>query len=442
MSIPSPNMSPYIPRKGSVTSIVGPPISLASSPSTSSLINDAIKNSPANITSTSNTLAPSSTPPAVASTSVALPPISSVRSTAYGTLWTPPRRTSIGGMSSTAAGMVNTKNTIGTKSFFDSPRNSFSKSYSASALRISRTTLDDSGDEGNSGAIASSESDTDDDNIQVTSNGMNEIQRNHSKAKVSFAFHPTSYEGRGATNGRVQYQFLDSDPGSPKSSSVITTSVGQGLPPNNLQNNDSSGKQQPAIFFKKSSSKRSIVPKFKAFRRIADELRVEMFPLDEELAHESMITTALKDEEEVLSGKKLATSLLTARNDPVSIQHDNLKRYEVISKANEAWNKHRAVSPSPSVSTTQSHTSTGQDKTIEISKKRKNSLDDSDASTYGGSDTETRSSNKRRLVSLGNSPILGAASMFLLPTAATHNSHSSAKLIQSASDDLEMMSMR
>ncbi len=191
-------------------------------------------------------------------------------------------------------------------------------------------------------------------------------------------------------------------------------------------------------------------PKMKAFNRVANDLRFEMFPLDQELEHESLVTSAMKSNRVgyFLHNKVLpltstkdasATRLHSAQDSsdsdtsisaegPLSAQCDNLKRYDIISKANEAWNKHRAVSPSLSASTVGGHISS---MSIVGTRKRRNSVDDSDASTYGGSDdSERRVNTKRRIVSTRSTAFLADAAEI-----GNSNSHSIRSKYESGFND-------
>lgn len=319
------------------------------------------------------------------------------------------------------------------RNFFDSPRSSFSKSYSASALRNSRTTLDDSD------AIVSSEDESSEDD-RPHRRIIKPIVRLTKKD-------PDTMSVASSTSSKVRFLYPDSTPGSPGTSSSMTappltsTLAGSSLlsgspitlpvppvPPKNTMGT-------APIFFRKTPSKRQ-VPKLRAFRRIADELQLEMYPMDQELEHESLITAVLKDEDEILSSNQLATSVLAAQNDPSSLQNDSLRRFEVISRANEAWNKHRPTSPTLTAISVEPN-ALSISNVSSLTRKRKGSIDESDASTYGGSDTtESHIGIKRRLVSLSNSPTLAPAT-FQHPQLGPGS-----KLVQSTSDDLELMSLK
>lgn len=108
----------------------------------------------------------------------------------------------------------------------------------------------------------------------------------------------------------------------------------------------SSNNQNPNIF-KRIISRKALIPKMKAFKRVADEIQVENYPLHDEMQHEMFITTAMKEEEEILSSKSSYSFLLTRNNSDNMLNYDNLKKFEIINKANASWNnKYRRKSSS------------------------------------------------------------------------------------------------
>ncbi|OUM55191.1 hypothetical protein BVG19_g4683 [[Candida] boidinii] len=96
-------------------------------------------------------------------------------------------------------------------------------------------------------------------------------------------------------------------------------------------------RKNPNIFFKKVLSRKNLTPQLKAFKRIASELQNETRPLEYEIQHENAITKIIKDEDEILSSP-IASNLLNSKL--YSPDEDNLKKYEIITKANEQWNNH------------------------------------------------------------------------------------------------------
>ncbi|GME72917.1 unnamed protein product [[Candida] boidinii] len=96
-------------------------------------------------------------------------------------------------------------------------------------------------------------------------------------------------------------------------------------------------RKNPNIFFKKVLSRKNLTPQLKAFKRIASELQNETRPLEYEIQHENAITKIIKDEDEILSSP-IASTLLNSKL--YSPDEDNLKKYEIITKANEQWNNH------------------------------------------------------------------------------------------------------
>jgi hypothetical protein len=85
----------------------------------------------------------------------------------------------------------------------------------------------------------------------------------------------------------------------------------------------------------------------KAFKRISDDMQIESYPLHDEMRHELMITTAMKEEVEILNSESCCSSLLTRKNNSqFLLNYDNLKKFEIINKANESWNNNRRKSSS------------------------------------------------------------------------------------------------
>lgn len=99
--------------------------------------------------------------------------------------------------------------------------------------------------------------------------------------------------------------------------------------------------------FKKIISRKALIPRMKAFKRIANDMQMESYPLDDEMQHEMIITTAMKEDDELSNSRSSYSFLLSQKNSPRNIlNQDNLKKFEVINKANESWNNNRRKSSS------------------------------------------------------------------------------------------------
>lgn len=193
--------------------------------------------------------------------------------------------------------------------------------------------------------------------------------------------------------------------------------------------------------FKKMISRKALIPKLKAFKRISDELQVEKSPLDDEIHHELMITSAFKTDNgaNMLKGPGFSNMFL--------LQNDNSKRFEVINKANEAWNKNRRVSTSSMESSRTMRSISRRDSSTSISaltkarQKRRLDADDSfnDDSIHDSDDNVWN--HKRRLVSVSNSPVLDPNSAAFEQPISRRNSVLLPS-IYSASDELEMMHLK
>ncbi|CDK28892.1 unnamed protein product [Kuraishia capsulata CBS 1993] len=149
--------------------------------------------------------------------------------------------------------------------------------------------------------------------------------------------------------------------------------------------------KSPSIIFKKLMTRNSAMTHLKSLKRITRELQNEISPLDTEIRHEAVVTFSFKDDDEALE------------------RDDNLKRYEIVNRANEAWNHRRSsvgeAPPSPAAGIT------GRLQEVIHGVKRKQAED------------ETLSS-KRRAVS----PLI--------------TSRRNSKLIQNANEDFEMLSLQ
>ncbi|GMG39653.1 unnamed protein product [Ambrosiozyma monospora] len=299
------------------------------------------------------------------------------------------------------------------KKFFDSPRNLFSRTYSASNLRISRTACDTENDLRYSNAIVddSSSSDNEDDGRDsivvprastattttiASTTILNDIKQPSvttpvpALANIPFDFQndsdssyapnsPVSYPGTTSEDSASSPPTLQSlrlsffthmRPTTPtpapvnlpmpgpilatlKSTSTTresNQSVGF-ISESTQVSSSSSSTSSPNIFFKKMISKKNLTPKLKAFKRVATELQNELSPLDSELKHESIITTSLKEEDDQINTNKMVSA--TAYN----LNQDNLKKFEIINRANEAWNHHNLIAATrmPTTPTSNTH---------------------------------------------------------------------------------------
>lgn len=130
---------------------------------------------------------------------------------------------------------------------------------------------------------------------------------------------------------------------------------------NHNHNNSNTDTNSPNIF-KKIISRKALLPRMKAFKRIANDMEVESFPLYDEMHHELMITTAMKEENLILNSCKnnqsnCYSSLLSIKNNSKNLlNQDNLKKFEIINKANESWSLNRRKSSS-SLTNSESHIS-------------------------------------------------------------------------------------
>ncbi|KAG7881380.1 hypothetical protein KL938_003510 [Ogataea parapolymorpha] len=177
---------------------------------------------------------------------------------------------------------------------------------------------------------------------------------------------------------------------------------------------DLAGVPSPNLVFKKLVSKKRMVPKAKSFKRVVIDLENEFSPLDTEIQHESLVTSALKDEPRVLSSR--ITTALLAR--PSKLNQDNLKKFEIINKANELWNQRPVLrSRSNSAASTVSDM-TPQPPQPAVQTPRVKRRPDDEPKT---------SSSKRRVVSITHSP----PSPFFPP------SHKNPKLVHNTPVDPE-----
>lgn len=210
------------------------------------------------------------------------------------------------------------------------------------------------------------------------------------------------------------------------------------------QKGDKQSNGAPNIF-KKMISRKALIPKLKAFKRISDELQIESSPLDDEIHHELMITSAFKTDH-------LPTSNIFKPSGVGNMfflsQQDNSKRFDMINKANEAWNKNRRVSTS-SLESSRTMKSTSRRDSLNsvnhpLSKTRQKRRLDADESFNDESIQDSDDggwNHKRRLVSVSNSPILDANSTVFEPPLSRRNSVLLPS-IYSASEELEMMHLR
>lgn len=243
--------------------------------------------------------------------------------------------------------------------------------------------------------------------------------------------------------------------------------------------------------FKKIISKKAMVPKMKAFKRIADDLEIEVSPLHDEIEHERLINSTWKTDMELLTSNPSVphSSLLSREHNMMVLNYDNLKKFEIINKANESWNNNRRKSSSSmtndsyrslsrrgsfnnlngtymrrsSINTLPQQTSvpsislsslnrnsksvkphTAPITPIAISRKRKLNHDETDNEDYLSDDSTISTwngtfNNKRRLVgaSVTNSP----KSPAIDPFPSRRNSVL-LQTLQSASDSFESMSLK
>lgn len=99
--------------------------------------------------------------------------------------------------------------------------------------------------------------------------------------------------------------------------------------------------------FKKIISRKALIPRMKAFKRIANDMQMESYPLDDEMQHELIITTAMKEDDELADSSSSYSFLLSRKNNPRNmLNQDNLKKFEIINKANESWSHNRRKSSS------------------------------------------------------------------------------------------------
>ncbi|KAH3669276.1 hypothetical protein OGAPHI_001397 [Ogataea philodendri] len=226
-----------------------------------------------------------------------------------------------------------------------------------------------------SGAGMATESDSDDSSVDtdIDSSGRPAIPRRVLSASSEMLSRNNSFNSTSKRPSMQELFSLDAQsvPPSPNATPAPDTNSLKVPPEDHL---DLSATDDRHVVFKKFISKRKLIPKAKSFRRVVTDLENEVSPLDTEIQHELIITSALKDESRILSSK-IATATLT---QPSSLNMDNLKKFELINKANEAWNKkplHRTRSRSSSVTSTASDTASRlkrrQDDTPPPSSKRR-----------------------------------------------------------------------
>ncbi|ODV98227.1 hypothetical protein PACTADRAFT_713 [Pachysolen tannophilus NRRL Y-2460] len=229
-------------------------------------------------------------------------------------------------------------------------------------------------------------------------------------------------------------------------------------------------KKSPSIFLKKLS-KSSLKLKPKAFNRLTNDLQAENMPLEAEINHEFAVTFALKDEEMLLNDGNITNNSINnsngngsrstcfLQNSSLLQNEENMKKYELINRVNKQWsNKKNVISTningkfdnkisnstdsdwmeSPSSSNSGSATkniggtkrlaeSVSSTNNNDTFRKRKSMDEDSDSYT-------SPSSNAKRRIVATTSPVLGVATSGIF-------SRRNSKLMQSASDDLEKMSL-
>lgn len=177
-----------------------------------------------------------------------------------------------------------------------------------------------------------------------------------------------------------------------------------------------SANSNPNIF-KKIISRKAHIPRMKAFKRLADDMQMESYPLDDEIQHELMITTAMKEEDEILNSKSNCASLLSKnKTTQFMLNYDNLKKFEIINKANESWNNNRRKSSS-SLTNSESFRSSSRrgsfTNLLSGSTKRRNSVssltptntNNSSSTTVMHKTSKHQSKSKTSLLSLPFSPL-------------------------------------
>jgi hypothetical protein len=113
-------------------------------------------------------------------------------------------------------------------------------------------------------------------------------------------------------------------------------------PPQGSTTKVADGSASSPNIFKKIMSRKALLPRMKAFKRISDEMQIESCPLYDEMQHEMIITTAMKEEDEILNSTSSYSLLLQRKNNAqYMLNYDNLKKFEIINKANESWNNHK-----------------------------------------------------------------------------------------------------
>lgn len=201
----------------------------------------------------------------------------------------------------------------------------------------------------------------------------------------------------------------------------------------------------PSIF-KKMMSRKALIPKLKAFKRISDELQIENCPLDDEIHHELMITSALNTANPHVQFKGVfGVGAIGAHTVPP----DNVKRFELINKANEAWNKkNRRVSTSSleSARTIKSSASrrgsvTNLSALNKARQKRKHDAADDSFNTEEMDYSDDGLNSKRRLVSVSvaNSPVMD--SPFSVFDTSRRNSVLAPNIF-SASEEFELLNLK
>lgn len=217
-----------------------------------------------------------------------------------------------------------------------------------------------------------------------------------------------------------------------------------------LDSSASNNNKNGPNIFKKIISRKALIPKLKAFKRISNDLQIESSPLHDEIQHELFITSAMRDKDEILNSGT-SSLLLQHKDNLLLLNQDNLTKFEIINKANKSWNKHRRISTSSLTNSESSKTfkSISRRGSVSLAKispaapirSKRKFCHDSDLTDGDDYDTESDDgwNHKRRLVSVSNSPILDSTTIYdpfsRRNSILIHN-------VQDPSEDFEMMQIK
>lgn len=185
-------------------------------------------------------------------------------------------------------------------------------------------------------------------NVFSSKNRQSSLDNNNTtnnKSERLECIRPSFLSQKGSISLNISTMTLNRIPHSSNSTSVSSDTLL--VDNNNIMPTKTTSHSINPVIFKKIVSKKALLPKMKAFKRISDEMQMETCPLHDEMQHELMITTAMKEEEEILNSKASCSSLLLRKNNLQYLpNYDNLKKFEIINKANESWNNNRRKSSS------------------------------------------------------------------------------------------------